>query len=229
MSGLTEEELLEGKVQVVEQKEGVNVEPGEEATGTITGGEVTTYEMGDETLYYYRMDIEIDGAFTMNHSVSLNGGNIHEGTTLGVLIDRFGTDLDDFRNTDKSISLNDVFVDRDVRFEVDEDEEGYNVVAEDDDGMPKLHPEDSDVDIDAGADEEEEEEEEEAEEEESDDSEEADDDLEGRVFEVVAENEGEEESSVKATLARENGQLIATYNKMKERGDITVEDGEVSL
>lgn len=226
--GLTEEKLKDGIVKFsTDEPSGGDVEPGATVSGEVTGTDVREVEFNDETIYYFEVDIQIDDAFEITESISLNGGELNQGTQFGYITNRFLDDPDEF--DDEELDLSEVYEGTRVEFEVDESDEGFTEVASDEDDVSTLRPEgtelDAAVDTSDSSDDSEGSDDSSEESSESDDSGSDDDGPDAEFAEAVEDLIGEEESEVKKQLAKQSGKFVKEHKSAVGDGSIEYEDG----
>lgn len=230
--GLTEEDLKNGIVRFsMDQPAGGDVEVGNTVSGEVTDTDYRSHEAGGETFYYYQIDVQIDDAFEISASASLNGGKLNQGTALGYMTTRFLDDPEELHEED--LDMDETYQGERVEFEVDESEEGFTEVAEDVDGIPTLRPEGSEIDAEieyeamsGGSND--------SSDSSDGDSDDADDSDSSGVkvneqFEtLVFEHIGEDEGELKKALAKEGSQFVKKYKEVLDDGLVEVEDGEIT-
>lgn len=200
---------------------GIDMEPGEEQTGTITGTEIKEFEVEDGTATYYQLniepDVEGDWEFTPDWPAKVTPA-----TGLGRLCKRFGAAL----QIGEDIKLHElfepgmkvVFTVGEEEWEDDSGEERTSLVVD----QETLRPEGTDLDdYDAT----------EAPEDTAPESEEdEDDDVRPEVLEYVDDHEGAERSEIIKSLGKDyGGEYVQAFKSLVDDGDIDVEDGLVFL
>lgn len=229
---LSEEDLLEGRVKITEPSATAGFDPGDVVDGLITGTGIQQTQYDGDDIYYFKFDIQLEDEFEAKNLASypMNGGKISESTKLGTIIERFKGGLDEIR--DEDVNLVEFFDGEEISFIYDRvpgnDGGAFSSVAEDEEGNPLLFPR-GEIPDDVtpalkNA-------EDDFEPDESDDSGgRSDEEAEGKVIEIVADNEGQDKSEVMRKVAQEGGPLVKTFKQMIKDGTIEVDDeNKVSL